>query len=186
MSRKISNMISRLNFLINSFSYEGDDEQIDTSLLEIENLLLQLHKGADNDPSVKEAFVNLSSSFSKIKDRANEKRMRKKLLQGFSTSHDNDVTIEMQQLLDENRSLQNSIEAGNEFINHVNATNEEIAQFNAAVSRTDRKVVASNNLFGVASSLLSSINKQKKKHAFVIATITGLCICFILWYWFSR
>jgi hypothetical protein len=84
MSRKINNMISRINFLINSFSYEGDDEEIDTSLLEIENLLGQLHKGIDtSDTSIKESFANLSASFSKIKDRTNEKRMRKQLMQGF-------------------------------------------------------------------------------------------------------
>jgi hypothetical protein len=92
-----------------------------------------LHKGIDtSDATIKESFVNLSATFSKIKDRTNEKRMRKQLMQGFkyapvflivaliaSTSHGNDVTIEMKQLLEENRSLQNSIDAGNEFIKYV-------------------------------------------------------------------
>jgi hypothetical protein len=59
----------------------------------------------------------------------------------------------MKQLLEENRSLQNSIDAGNEFIkcddnffvsfilivSHVNATNTEIANLNAGLTRTKDK-----------------------------------------------
>jgi bifunctional N-acetylglucosamine-1-phosphate-uridyltransferase/glucosamine-1-phosphate-acetyltransferase GlmU-like protein len=130
-----------------------------------------LHKGIDtSDATIKESFVNLSATFSKIKDRTNEKRMRKQLMQGFkyaslsliiflmaSTSHGNDVTIEMKQLLEENRSLQNSIDAGNEFIkyavllcnllltqSHVNATNTEIASLNAGLARTKEKTAAAS------------------------------------------
>jgi hypothetical protein len=82
----------------------------------------------------------------------------------------------------------------------VNATNTEIASLNAGLARTKEKTSAASmsrlvssvdvsycidSLFGVASSLLASINKQKKKHTFVLAAVAGVCICFIVWWWLS-
>jgi len=189
--RKFTTLERKITFLINSFTFEGETEQLDAKVEEIDNVMGQLTKlnekfesGSEEFTLHKQQHYQFTSSLKKIKDKIQEQKDRAKLdLQNVTRYNDGTISIEMQGLMDERRSLGNSNKVALDFLSEAEITKENIRTNNNSLERIRDKTGTVSSTFTTAVSIMGLIKRQKVKHTVVLGVLAGLCVCFILWWW---
>eukprot|EP01127_Copromyxa_protea_P002611 TRINITY_DN1254_c0_g1_i1.p1 TRINITY_DN1254_c0_g1~~TRINITY_DN1254_c0_g1_i1.p1 ORF type:complete len:195 (-),score=36.65 TRINITY_DN1254_c0_g1_i1:31-615(-) len=188
--RKAKTLENQIQFLLQSFSWNDNEEALEEQVREIGGYLSEFQQvittlgQSDEALSFKESYYHLASQYNSITSKLEDQKKRAKLLKGRSANDgDGEVAIEMKRLLEENYSLHESIKVGNAFVNQAMATRTDLASHNQSLNRIKDKASTVNTIFGSASSIMSSIRRQKLKHTIVMGVVAGLCICFLLWWW---
>jgi len=181
----------RINFLLQSFSFDGELDQLDSQVEEIDNLMSQLTKlneqlepGSEDFTLHKQQHYQFLVSLKKIKEKIQEQKDRAKLdLQNATRYKDGSVSIEMQSIMEERHSLANSNKIALDFISETDDARDSIRANNHQLQTIRDKTSAVSSTFQTALSVMGIIKRQKVKHTVVLGLVAGLCVCFILWWW---
>jgi len=178
---------------LQSFSFDGELDQLDSQVEEIDNLMSQLTKlneqlepGSEDFTLHKQQHYQFLVSLKKIKEKIQEQKDRAKLdLQNATRYKDGSVSIEMQSIMEERHSLANSNKIALDFISETDDARDSIRANNHQLQTIRDKTSAVSSTFQTALSVMGIIKRQKVKHTVVLGLVAGLCMCFILW-WLRR
>jgi len=181
----------RINFLLQSFSFDGELDQLDSQVEEIDNLMSQLTKlneqlepGSEDFTLHKQQHYQFLVSLKKIKEKIQEQKDRAKLdLQNATRYKDGSVSIEMQSIMEERHSLANSNKIALDLISETEPVRDSIRADNHHLQIIRDKTIPLSSTFQTTLSIMGIIKRQKVKHTVVLGLVAGLCVCFILWWW---
>eukprot|EP01128_Nolandella_sp_AFSM9_P000253 TRINITY_DN10425_c0_g1_i1.p1 TRINITY_DN10425_c0_g1~~TRINITY_DN10425_c0_g1_i1.p1 ORF type:complete len:196 (+),score=48.58 TRINITY_DN10425_c0_g1_i1:176-763(+) len=194
MARALTSHERRLTFLLQSYSFDAHRvSESEEQVTEMESVFNQLQRKFEllprDDPSYSE-HATLVESFSNTiqqhRTRVMQARKREHLLSvspGYERK--SEVSIEMQQLMEQRESVGRSQKQANEFLMQTEATKEALAASNMGLHRIKEKNSGIIGSFTSSGGLLGSISRQTRKNTVVMGLAIGAGSVFLIWWWLS-
>jgi len=189
MERKATHLCRKISYKISSFSVEEDTDKLEDKIHDLDVKLSELNKCIDQlDPTLEEyrtlqqECYQLNIGIKKLKEKVQDKKNKEILEISKNTGH---VFIEMN-LMEDRRMLTNVNKAAEDLLKGAKDVNTNLKGNNETLNRIKDKNMTINSLFQSAHSAMGFIKRQKVKHTVVLGIVTGLCLCFLIWWSLGR
>jgi len=124
--------------------------------------------------------------FNRLKSNVNQAWERAQLMRGKKYEPLPERSINVDSLVRERSSIQNSTGIANDIMAQAQSTRDMLNRQTKSILGSTSKLTSLARQFPGLNKIMNQIKAKKYKNTIIIGTFTALCICFLLWFWFTR